>query len=200
MTESNRIRRTKRELTGIIWDAFERMVIKSGFNSVTLIDLAREAGVEPAVIYNRFEDTEDLFSQYIIQKDLWLNSSIQINPELSLKENGINLYCSLIDSLYENEIMQRILLWELNDTHAITRRIAQNREFENSFILAYLNKESNKIHKNLNVLNAMIISSIYYLILHKKISTFCTIDFNTQEGKEQLKETVKALINKMFEE
>jgi len=193
-----RKRRTKEELNGIIWSAFERIVIRSGFNSVTLMNLAQEAGVEPQVIYNRFEDLEDLFNQYIISKDLWLNNSIQIDPALSLKENCVKVYLEIIDGLYANEMMQRILLWELNDTQKITRRIAASREFENSFLLAYLNRGAKNFNINLNMVNAMIISGIYYLILHRKISTFSTIDFNLEDSKQQLKETVKNMVNTLF--
>ncbi len=193
-------RRTKKELNKIIWEALERIIIKSGFNSVTLVDLAREAGVEPPVIYSRFEDVNDLFNQYAFSKDLWLISDMRIDPAMNMKENTIRLYCALIDNLYADEIMQRILLWELNDTHRITRRIAMNREFENSYLLAYFNQGTKKYGISLNMINAMIISSIYYLILHKNVSTFCTVDFKLEEGKELLKKTIAVIVNQLFEE
>lgn len=192
-------RRTKKELNEMIWTALERMIIKSGFNSITLVDLAREAGVEPPVIYNRFADLDDLFNQYAVSKDFWLNNSIQLAKDLNFKENCTKVYYELIDNLFDNEIMQRILLWELNDTHKITRRMAMSREFENSFLLTYLNTGVKKSKLNLNFVNAIIISGIYYLILHKNISTFSAIDFKLEDSKEQLKETVRIMVDRLFE-
>lgn len=198
-TKTAQKRRTKKELNAIIWAALERIVIRSGFNSVTLVGLAREAGVEPPVIYNRFDDLDDLFNKYAASKDFWLNSTVQISSGVSPRDSCIKLYADLIDNLYENKIMQRFLLWELNDTNRITRRIAINRERENSFLLAYLNNGVKGLGINFHIVNAMIISGIYYLILHKDISTFSTVDFNLEESKEQLKETVKNIVDKLFE-
>jgi len=193
-----RKRRTKKELSEIIWNAFERLVIKEGFNGVTLIKLAREANVEPPVIYNRFEDEDDLFEQYVKQNDFWLNNTANINPELSPKENIVKIFTDLIDNLYDNEIMQRILLWELNDTNKITRQMAMRREFENSFLINYYNNGLKDSNLNINMVFSIILSSIYYLILHRKISTFSTINFNREESKEELKKTMCELINNMF--
>ena len=191
-------RRTKKELEEIIWATFERLVIKEGFNSVTLVKLAREAGVEPPVIYKRFKDMDDLFEQYAWSRDFWLNNSASINPELSPEENMIELLFNLIDYLYDDEIMQRILIWELNDTHKITRRMVMSREFENGFLVEYFNKELKKSGMNINIVSSILVTGIYYLILHKKISTFCSVDYNKEETKEQMKQTVRDMVNRIF--
>jgi hypothetical protein len=200
MEVEKRSRRSKSELNETIWNSFEKMVVEHGFNGITIIGLAKEAGVEPPVLYNRFKNLDDLFEQYARRNDFWLNNEMQIDPELSIKENGEKIYLKLIEDLYENEIMQRILLWELNDTNKVTRRIAISREFENNITLAYMNSKLKNAGVNLNILNSMIISGIYFLTLHKKISTFSSINFNLEETKEQLKETVKYMINKLFVE
>ena len=196
--KEKRKRRTKKELEEIIWNAFERLVIKDGFNRITLIKLAREAGVEPPVIYNRFENEDILFEQYARRNDFWLNKAVNIDPKLSPKENTIKVFVDLIDHLYDNEIMQRILLWGLNDTHKITRQIAMQRDFENIVLIDYFNDGLKKNGLNVNIFNAMILSGIYYLILQRKISTFCTVNFNRAESKEELKKMVREMVNRLF--
>jgi len=193
-----RKRRTKKELEEIIWAAFERLVIKGGFNSITLVKLANEAGVEPPVIYKRFENMDDLFEQYTKRKDFWLDKSASIDPGVSPKENQIKLLTDLIDNLYDNEIMQRLLLWGLNDTNKITRHIAMNREFENSFMIEYFNKAFKNSGLNINIANSILIAGIYYLILQRKVATFSSVDYNKEETKEQMKQTVRDMINKLF--
>jgi AcrR family transcriptional regulator len=195
-----RIRRSKKEIESLIWAALERMVLRGGFNSVTLVGLAYEAGVEPPVIYNRFDDLNDLFNKYAQTNDLWLENTMEINPKLNVKENAKKMYSRLIDALYENEVMQRILVWELNDNFPVTRAIAQKREYANGFLLAYFNngvkKEGNM---DFNIICSLIISGIYYLVLHKNISTFCAVDFNKEESKEKLKKNVAYLVDNLFE-
>jgi AcrR family transcriptional regulator len=192
-------RRTKKELEEIIWAAFERLVIAEGFNNITLIKLAREAGVEPPVVYKRFKDMDALFEQYAWTHDYWLNHSVSIDPELSPKENLIKVLTNLIDNLYENEIMQRILLWELNDTHTITRRMVMSREFENAFMVDYVSNGLKNSGMNVNIINSILITGLYYLIIHRKISTFCMVNYNSEESKEQMKQTVRDMVNKIFD-
>ena len=191
-------RRTKKELEEIIWTTFERLVIKEGFNNVTLIKLAREAGVEPPIIYKRFENEEDLFEQYFRKKDFWLNNTVTINRDLSPKENLANILTGLVDNLYDNEITQRVLLWMLNDTHKTTRQLAMRREFENGFLINYYNDAFKNCGVNTNVAVAVLLGGIYYIVLHKKISLVSTVNFNNDNGKEELKKTVYDMINKLF--
>ncbi|GHT35795.1 transcriptional regulator [Bacteroidia bacterium] len=193
-----RIRRGKKEIEKLIWDAFERLVIKDDFNGVTLIKLAREAGVEPPVIYSRFENEEDLFNQYVKKNDFWLNDKVQIDPALSQKENLKKILIDLINNLYENEIMQRILLWALNDTHKITRRLTYAREYENTWLIKYLNEGLGRSGIHFDTVHSILISGIYYLILHRNISTFSTVDFSTEEGKSLLLKTIPEMIDKIY--
>jgi hypothetical protein len=45
----------------------------------------------------------------------------------------------------------------------------------------------------------MMISGIYYLILHRKRSEFCSIDFNTKIGKERLRTGVRQMSELLFD-
>ncbi|MDR2962564.1 MAG: TetR family transcriptional regulator [Bacteroidales bacterium] len=127
-------RRTKAEIHTLIFAAVERLIVAKGFNNISLPEVASEAGVEPPVLYKRYKHIDELYSEYVLTKDFLLNKHIHIDQSLSIAENAVKLYHDLIDELYENEIMQRILVWELSDTCPITRHIAQKREYDNGFI------------------------------------------------------------------
>lgn len=45
---------------------------------------------------------------------------------------------------------------------------------------------------------SILISAIYYLILHKDISTFCGIDYSTESGDERIKKTLKDIGHLIF--
>jgi AcrR family transcriptional regulator len=193
-----RKRRKKKELEEIIWAAFERLVIADGFNGVTLVKLAREAKVEPPVIYKRFKNTDDLFEQYAGRYDFWLNESALISSGLSPAENFSKVLVDLIENLYSNEIMQRVLLWVLNDTSKASRRVAMNKEFENRSLMEYLSNGTKNSGLHANIINAIMLAGIYYLILHKKIAPVNTVDFDKEESKEQMKQAIREMINKIY--
>ena len=53
---------------------------------------------------------------------------------------------------------------------------------------------------DMNVITAMMISSIYYLIIRRNRSTFCEIDFSTRKGKARLEEAINQLSTILFAE
>ena len=194
METEKKQRRKKKELDEAIWNALERIIIERGFNDITLAGLAHEAGVDPPVIYNRFDSIDELLEKYVRRYDYWLNDIISLKKGNTPKENFKKLLLDLINELYDNEIMQRILVWEMNDTHKITRRMALAREVDNSDLLQYFNEGLDNFDSNI----ALMISGIYYLILHRKISTFSNINYNTPQGKKNLIETVDRTIDKLY--
>jgi len=202
MEKGKRHRRTKEELDNIIWSTLEKQVAERGFNNVTLVGLAREAGVEPPVIYQRFEDLDELLEECAKKYDYWLNDIFKLKKEYTGKENLKKLLTDLIYDLYDNEIMQRILLWGLNDTHAITRSLAANRDMSSTYLLEYF---SPRLDSGINSgrftgITSLIISGIYYLILQRRIAPFCYIDYNTPQGKQVMIETVTNMVDKLFTE
>ncbi|MDR1729197.1 MAG: TetR/AcrR family transcriptional regulator [Prevotellaceae bacterium] len=187
-------RRKKKELDEAIGNALERLIVKYGFNDITFTRLAQEAKVEPPILYNRFENLDELFEKYIRKYDYWLNDIFKLNTRETTKENCKKLFTELINELYDNEIMQRILLWELNDTHKITRRMAQFKEIDYTDLTQSFSNEL----ENFKGVGSLIISGIYFLVLHRKISTFCNINYNTEQGKKILIETVESIVDRIF--
>jgi len=190
--EKRKGRRTKKELEDRLWTTLEKQIIEKGVNNITITGLAKEAGFEPLVIYNRFKDLDELLENYVRRYDYWLKDVFKIRKDDTPQENLKRLLVSLINDLYDNEIMQRILLWELNDTHRITRRIAKIREIDNAELIEFFKQY------DFNGVGAMMIAGIYYLIMHRKISTFCEIDYNSPQGKEIMIKTVENMVDSFF--
>jgi hypothetical protein len=47
-------------------------------------------------------------------------------------------------------------------------------------------------------IGSVLIAGIYYLVLHRKVSTFSNINFDTQQGKQILLDTVEEMIEYAF--
>jgi hypothetical protein len=94
--------------------------------------------------------------------------------------------------------MQQMLIWELSDDNPVTRRTASLREKINEELIRALEQKFNATGVDMSVLAALMISGIYYLILHRNMSTFCNVDFASKSGRDRLEKTVEQLVSILF--
>ncbi len=194
-----RIRRTKADIETSILQATKELIEKKGFKDLTISAIANHAKIETVVFYNRYTDLDDLLDKFVRSYDYWMNDAIKFDPvNLDVKQNNENLLLGLIDSINSNKVMQQLLAWELIDNNEITQRTADNRERYSKKIINYFSERFEDSEIDICAISALLISGIYYLAMHKHISTFCFIDFNTKEGIDLLKKSVKGLLDKMY--
>lgn len=199
MEKSRRIRRTKQDLENSILQAARDLIEETGFNNVTISAIVQKAKIEPAVFYNRYNDLNDLFDKFVREFDYWLNDSFNFDPvNNSSQVNCENLLLGLVDSINSSAVMQKLLIWELVDHNYITRRTADNRERHSKNLVEYFENTHSDPEIDISVSSALIISGIYYLSMHKRISTFCGINFNSKEGLNLLKKNIQALVSRIY--
>jgi AcrR family transcriptional regulator len=194
-----RIRRTKIAVDRDVLNAVNSLIEEVGFANVTLTAIAQRAKIESTVFYRRYNSLEDLFDKYTEKYDFWLsNISESIPKDLPEKEIFKNLLLNLINALYKNKGMQQLLIWELSEDNKTTRKTAKLREIINEPMIKMIENQFENTGLNINVIAALVISGIYYLILHRKRSTFCSIDFSSKTGKKELEETIKNLVDLLY--
>jgi len=200
--KKKRVRRTKETVESLLMDSAVKLIGKYGFKDLTISKLVQTAGVEAPVFYNRYQDLNDFLDKFVRKYDYWLSDSIDLNfSNNDPKKNIENLLVSMVDAVNENKIMQQLLAWELVDRNYITERTADNRERNSRQMTEYFKKAYENADFNLAAMANLVISGIYFIILHKnhnecKISG---IDFNTQKGIEILKDTIRILVDKVFD-
>jgi len=200
--KKKRVRRTKQEIESLLMDSAVKLIEKYGFKDLTVSKLVQTAGVEAPVFYNRYQDLNEFLDKFVRKYDYWLSDSVNLNfSNNDPKKNIENLLVSMIDIVNENKIMQQLLAWELIDRNYITERTADSRERNSRQMTEYFKKAYENADFNLAATANLVISGIYFIILHKnhnecKISG---IDFNTKEGIEILKDTVRILTDKVFD-
>ncbi|MDU1906458.1 MAG: TetR family transcriptional regulator [Dysgonomonas sp.] len=202
--EHNPPRRTRRKREDIeksILAATEEVVKEVGFNNATISAIIQKAKIETPVFYKRYKDLYDLLDKFVRPYDYWLKDNINFDPDnLSLMDNNINLLLDLVDSINsdKSKIMQQVLIWELTNDNEITRRTADNRERNSKNLIDFFSENFKDPDIDIRAISALFISGIYYLAMHKQISTFCFIDFDTKEGIDILKRSIKGVIKKMY--
>lgn len=193
-----RKRRDAKEIEEALFKATEVLVAAKGFDNVLITEIMELADVEPTVVYKRFKNIDDLFDKFIRQYDYWFLDIVkskldESNPAESMK----GILTGLVKSLYENPVMQSILIWELSDSNDLTSRTAINRELHSKSVLTFFRQHLID-DVDFNYLTSVIIGGIYYLILHKNISTFCGIDFTNKESEIILAKTVEQIIDQVY--
>ncbi len=192
-------RRSKQVIEQAVMDAVNDLIEEVGFNKVTLTGIAARAEIEPTVFYRRYSNLDELFDVYSHKYDYWLAGIADLMPPNLTDEQSMKwILLNLMRGLYKNRGMQQMLIWELSDDNPVTRRTATLREKINESLIRELEKRFDSSGVDLSVLAALIISGIYYLILHRNMSTFCNVDFSSKSGRDRLEKTVDQLISLLF--
>ncbi|MEI6754089.1 MAG: TetR/AcrR family transcriptional regulator [Paludibacter sp.] len=199
--KKRRNRRSKQTIEREVLNAVSSLIEEVGFANVTLTGVAQRAQIEATVFYRRYANLEELFDQYTRKYDYWLGNLAELMPtDLNDEESFKWILQNLIIALYKNKGMQELLIWELSNNNAVTRRTATLRELVNEPLIRLLEYRFKDSGIDMNVICALIISGIYYLILHRNISRFCDVDFSTKKGKDRLNSAVNQLVSILFSE
>ncbi len=197
--KKRRNRRTQVAIERDVLKAVGELIEEVGFRNVTLTGVAERAQIEPAVFYRRYANLDELFDRYTQKYDYWLANLAESMPK-GLSEEEILKWVmqNMILNVWKNKGMQELLIWELSDDNATTRRTAQLRELVNEPLIQLLEYKFKDSGLDINAIAATLIAGIYYLILHRKRSTFCGVDFNTKIGKERLQTGIEQLSTLIF--
>lgn len=199
--KKRRPRRSKQAIQKVVLDAVSSLVKEKGFANITITSISQKSEVDINAILRLFGSVENLLDMYSHFFDYWFRNILE-DPE-KLTNDPIAYYkdsvVKLADALYNSKEMQELLIWEISDDNPTTRKVANNREISNEPVLTALNAMFKDSGINFDVMTAILIAGIYYLILRRKRSTFCGVDFSTRKGKAKLLETITQSINMCFD-
>lgn len=198
---AGRVRRTNAEIDNAVMTELEKLVTQSGFGNVLVTELMANARLEPPVFYRRYGSIDNLYDRLAQRYDFWINNTIDtselsaLGPKVFFAKTLKTLYRELCN----NAVMQKLLLWEMSADNETTRRTAQIRDLMNMNLVEYYDLLFKPAHINIRSIIALLISGVYYLILHKERAPFCKIDFDTPEGEAAFSEAVDALVEMLFD-
>ncbi|NDV78491.1 TetR/AcrR family transcriptional regulator [Dysgonomonas sp. 511] len=195
---NRRKRRTNEDVQSDLLNAAEQLIKEKGFKNIAITEIMKKADVEPSVVYKRFKDLDDLFDKYVRKHDYWFHDLIEAHIEEKHPISSMkNILEGLTDTLYENKVIRQILSWEITDKNKTTCWTAQSRELQSEPLLKYFRKNMPQTI-DFDCLIAIIIGGIYYAVLHKDVSTFCSINFDDEKGKSLLLKTIKQIIDCVY--
>lgn len=187
-------------------DAVGVVIETKGYTGLTATNIAKVAGLSRRLITVHFHSVEELIETYVRRKDYWVAASGDAAKMIS--ETGDNntkpilecLLTSQLDYFYNNQEMQKIVLWQISESTKIMKEICEERELLSQVFFALSDKEFKNKDVDLRAVSALMVAGIYYLVLHAKSTDtlFCEIDLKTTEGIERIKDAIKFILEKAY--
>lgn len=189
-------------------DAVGTIIKNKGYKGLGLNKIAKEAGVSKILIHRYFGGVDQLVEAYVLKNDYWIAKAKDVEIEDNVNIEGEDLKKLVIDLLrghfeyfYSHEEMRTIILWEITEQTNLLNSICHIRENLGNVLLDKAMPMFANSNKSLKGVTALMVSAIYYMVLHakKNESTICGIDVNSKEGQEEILKTIDQIIEWTFD-
>ncbi|WP_293305349.1 TetR/AcrR family transcriptional regulator [Pedobacter sp. UBA5917] len=186
-------------------DAVEKILQTKGFSGLKVNDIARTAGLDKKLMYTYFGSRDQLIDEYIRSQDFW--SNVKVEPTGPVIDDGGKalskmMLISQFDYVFKNKEFQKILLWGLLENRKSLKKLADDREENGAMLFESITDPYFKENaKRYRAIIALLISGIYYLDIYATTNdcTFCGLDLKTTEGRSEIEEALRFLIDKTYE-
>lgn len=179
-----------------ILEGVATLVKEVGFSRLTLPAIAQASNVNLSVICRHFGTLENLLEVYTHKFDYWLATILDINKSDVLDDTEFlnSVAGNFVKTLSKDKEMQQLMAWELTEDNPLTRRSAKQRDVMIEKTLPVYERYLNHLDANPRAILAIVVAGMYYIVLRKDHSKFCSIDFSTKSGKQLLSDTMVKII------
>jgi len=195
-----RYRRTKADLEADIIKSAEALIKKKGFSAMFVTDLIKKAKIEPPVFYNRYNNLDEFFDDFVKKYDYWFKDVIAGTQFPSNDEDGyISIFKEVQRALVDRSVMLELLRWEITEGNETTKRTAMLREMHTLPLVKSFEERFKDSDIDIAAISSLIIGGIYYLNLHRERSYFSEIDIKSEEGQKRIEHTIDMLGHIIFQ-
>lgn len=196
--------RTKERLIAAVGEVIK----KKGYSALTAPNIAKESELHKKLIWTYFGGVDNLVEEYLQQKDFWRVAETEVIQDLVKTPKAVGrseIYALLenqFKSLLDDDLLRKIIHWELEGENKVLRKIADQREKVGEQLFKIIEPDFLNVDEvDLRATLALQIGGIYYLALHAKSngSTFCGIDINEEAGEERILKALKKIINHIYD-
>lgn len=199
--EKRRKRRSAEDVEKSILEAATALIRKDGFSHLTTTGIMQKAEIEPVQFYRRYKDLNAFIDEYVKKFDYWFSDVVKVPVSGGNDQaNYEAILCNLFDSLWNNEIMQELLRWEIATDNETSRRTAQLREFHTLPLCKKFTDLFSESDTDIVAVSALLVGGIYYMILHNRVSAFSGMDLRREQDRERLQKAVKHLSSLLFQD
>lgn len=187
-------------------EAVGTIIRTKGYTALTATNISKAAGLSRRLITIYFESVESLIETYIRNKNYWIATSDYAN-KITDKNQGENtrelldvLLQNQLDFFYNDEEMQKVMLWQISQKNQVINEISEDRERFGSVFFKLADKELNGKDIDLRAVTSLLMGGIYYMVLHAKStdSHFCEININEPEDMKRIKDAISLILDNTY--
>ncbi|SDC06437.1 transcriptional regulator, TetR family [Niabella drilacis] len=179
---------------------------KDGYKALKASNIAAHAKLDKKLIYNYFGSLGGLIDAYLKKNDFWKRTEFLATEKEPLTDLDADTIMSILKGQFEflehSVEMQNIILWELCEMNPLLQAILEEREQFGEQLLKLSDPYFKNTSVNFRAINALLVSAIYYIVLHSRYNTntICGIHSTTRKGKEQLLGSIRQIIDWCYRE
>ena len=189
-----------------IMEAVERVLVKTGFQSIGINSIAREAEVDKVLIYRYFGGLPQLLRACAEEGAYWpslrelLGDEVKLHRAANVDDLIINLLTNYLRELRRRKNTQEILRWDFLYRNELTEQLDTAREKQGSELFAAVSVDSSRYPEiDLPAITALLHAGIGYLVLRSKSADkYLGIDLHSNYGWMRLEKVVRLLIKGYF--
>ncbi|WP_367864816.1 TetR/AcrR family transcriptional regulator [Pedobacter sp. WC2423] len=202
-TEPKNRKLTERKLIDAVGD----IIRSTGYTGLGVNAIAKNAGVSKKLIYRYFGTVDSLIETYLVERDYWVTFSKKVsdaavasNKKQTMIEFSSSIFENQFDFFFNEDEMQRIILWEISEKNNILNDLSRKREAMGEELLKLTDPYFKDSDINFRAVSAIIICGIYYSVLHtkKNASTICGLDLNTETGRKEITKAIRKIVELCF--
>ncbi len=186
-----------RELTEKrILEAVGKIIENEGFEGIGVNAIAQRAGISKMLIYRYFGGINELITQYLIQKDYWSNTDVDIINPSDIAGSLKRLFREQIIQLRSDITLKRLHRWELFTENENIRRLRERREHNGCNLVKIISQLTGVQNTEVASLASIISASISYLVLMEEQNPIYNgIDLQSSKGWEQVEKGIDLIID-----
>jgi AcrR family transcriptional regulator len=187
-------------------EAVGTVIKNEGYTGLTATNISKVAGLSRRLISSYFGSLENLIETYVRGKDYWIAASgdavdmIKANTGENTRPILDQLLQNQLDYFFNEEEMQKIVLWQISQRTEIMKEVCEERELLSKHFFALSDKELSGKDVDLRAVSSLLVAGIYYLVLHARSTDtlFCEIDLNTTAGMERIKKAISLILERTY--
>jgi AcrR family transcriptional regulator len=183
-------------------DSVGKILQAEEFDNVGVNQIAKLAHVHKKLIYRYFGKVDYLLEAYIAKKDFWLkldgdDSDDHLNKKTNLTPNHLSaLIKNNFETLYNEEELQHLSLWQLNTDTPLMRSIARITE---EVIVKYSKAVAEGSKDNdmkSQAMIAILLGGIHYCVIKSKKhgNAFMGINLDDSAAREEFKRAIDQIV------
>ena len=179
-----------------ILEAVGSIIENDGFEKIGVNAIAQRAGVSKMLIYRYFRGIDELIAQYLLQKDYWANTDMDIIKPSDIGGSLKRLFKEQIIRLRNDITLKRLCRWELSTENENISRLRERREQNGCNLIKRVSQLTCSQDSEVSSLASIISASM----MEERNPIYNGIDLRSDNGWEQITKGIDSIIDLWIKE